>query len=72
MFQVFVGKKTFVGYFQSQNSNSKNLPNLKQGILRPFNVSQDAEDDSNLFYAKNYKATLDVVIIFNNWSILDI
>lgn len=72
MIQTLLGKKTFVGYFQSQNSISKNLPNLKQGILRPFNVSKDAEDDSNLFYAKNYKVTLDIVIIINNWSILDI
>jgi hypothetical protein len=72
MLQTLLGKKTFVGYFKSQNSISKNLPNLKQGILRPFNVSQDAEDDSNLFYAKNYKATLDIIIIINNWSILDI
>lgn len=72
MLQTLLGKKTFVGYFQSQNSISKNLPNLKQGILRPFNVSKDAEDDSNLFYAKNYKVTLDIVIIINNWSILDI
>ncbi|NBR14559.1 MAG: glycosyltransferase, partial [Crocinitomicaceae bacterium] len=51
MVQVFLGKKTFVGYFLSQNPNSKNLPHLKKGILRPFNVSKDAEDDSNLFYA---------------------
>jgi len=72
MVQVFLGKKTFVGYFLSQNPNSKNLPHLKKGILRPFNVSKDAEDDSNLFYAKNYKATLDIVIIINNWGILDI
>jgi hypothetical protein len=72
MLQTLSGKKTFVGYFQSQNSISKNLPHLKKGILRPFNVSKDAEDDSNLFYAKNYKATLDVVIIINNWGILDI
>lgn len=72
MVQVCLGKKTFVGYFLSQNPNSKNLPHLKKGILRPFNVSKDAEDDSNLFYAKNYKATLDIVIIINNWGILDI
>jgi hypothetical protein len=71
LFHILVGKKTFVGYFSSKKSNTKKLPSIKEGVLRPFQVNKEAEDDSNLFYAKNYKLALDFMIIINNWHELD-
>ncbi len=71
LFQILTGKKTFVGYFSSKYSNVKKLPSIKEGVLRPFQVNKKAEDDSNLFYAKNYKLALDFMIIINNWHELD-
>lgn len=71
IFQILIGKKTFVGYFSSKESNAKKLPSIKEGILRPFQVNKEAEDDSNLFYARNYKLALDFIIIINNWNELD-
>jgi GT2 family glycosyltransferase len=71
MFQILIGNKTFVGYFLSKDSNVRKLPSIKEGVLRPFQVKKEAEDDSNLFYAKNYKVALDFIIIINNWNDLD-
>jgi len=69
--QILISNKTFVGYYQSKDSKSNKLPYLKQGVLKPFKVAEDAEDDSNLFYAKNYKVSIDLMIIINNWRELD-
>jgi len=71
MLSILTGKKTFVGYFSSKESNVKKLPSIKEGVLRPFQVKKEAEDDSNLFYAKNYKIALDFMIIISNWHKLD-
>ena len=71
LFEILIGRKTFVGYFTTKEANIKSLPIIKQGVLRPFKVNLDAEHDSNLFYAKNYKIGLDLMIIFNNWHELD-
>jgi hypothetical protein len=71
LFEILIGRKTFVGYFATKDSNLKSLPIIKEGVLRPFQVNKEAEDDSNLFYAKNYKIGLDFMIIINNWHELD-
>jgi GT2 family glycosyltransferase len=71
LFEILIGKKTFVGYFKTKDSNLKSLPIIKEGVLRPFQVKKEDEDDSNLFYAKNYKIGLDFMIIINNWNELD-
>lgn len=71
LLHILIGKKTFVGYFSSKDSNLKKLPIIKEGILRPFQVEKEAEDNSNLFYAKNYRVGLDFIIIINNWNELD-
>ena len=69
--EILIGRKSFVGYFTTKEMYVKRLPIIKQGILRPFKVNLDAEHDSNLFYAKNYKIGLDLMIIINNWHELD-
>ena len=71
LFQILIGRKTFVGYFSSKKSSFKKLPSIKEGVLRPFQINKEAEDDRNLFYAKNYKLALDFLIIINNWHELD-
>lgn len=71
LLHILIGKKTFVGYFSSKDSNLKKLPIIKEGILRPFQVEKEADDNSNLFYAKNYRVGLDFMIIINNWNELD-
>ncbi len=69
--EILIGRKSFVGYFTTKEMYVNRLPIIKQGILRPFKVNLDAEHDSNLFYAKNYKIGLDLMIIINNWHELD-
>ena len=77
MFQLLVGKNSFVGYSQVEHAGSLKLPKIKRGILsakallvKP-NESADVIARMNLIYAKNHTVYTDLKIIFSNFNKLD-
>jgi GT2 family glycosyltransferase len=75
LFNIFRGKKSFVGYIDLNQVQSNTLPSLKPGILNPYNPSKNMSDETyerlNLLYAKNFSLFLDLQVIFANWKKLD-
>ena len=77
MWQVFIGRKSFVGYHVMSHSKTQEslLPNLKKGILTPLsgmeNLNKEAVDQINIIYAKDYSILNDIIIMFKKWRFLD-
>ncbi len=68
------GKKTWVGYAPTQNSQRNSLPKLRKGILYPtdiLNLEDDNDDivqQVNNLYARNYKLAGDINIIAKSFK----
>jgi GT2 family glycosyltransferase len=75
LIEVLFGKKSFVGYIQTNRHNSGQLPKIKPGILPPYvtpnNTSEDTLERLNLLYAKNFSILFDIQVIMSNWKKLD-
>lgn len=81
IFQVLLGKKSWVGYASSGKQSFK-LPKIKPGVLTPLDrlgqinnpqkVSFDFDDNTinrlNFFYAKDYHPSVDLDIILRGWK----
>ncbi len=71
VFNVLLGKKTWVGYYDYKNAEKK-LPQIKEGILSPIDIfpvhkiKDETIDRLNLLYARNYKVGNDFQIVFKN------
>ncbi len=67
---VFFGKHSWVGYFESAETNNSHLPGTKSGILNPGDafpkrsISIETASWLNLVYARDYKFTTDINIMF--------
>lgn len=73
---ILVGKKSFVGYYQTHAANNTiNLPAIKSGILFPFTSvpTHNAETHykMNLIYARDYTIFKDLKILVKNFAKLD-
>lgn len=72
---ILKGKKSFVGYIQTENLKNQHLPKIKPGILPPYDTrittSEDTLDRLNLLYAKNFSILFDIQVIMSNWKKLD-
>ncbi len=75
MIKVFLGIKTFVGYTNYSLENHKRLPHIKSGILsvQNININSDKKNSQKLdiIYARDYKLSVDLKIILNNYEKLD-
>ena len=75
MIKVFLGIKTFVGYTNYSLENYKRLPHIKSGILsvQNININSDKKNSQKLdiIYARDYKLSVDLKIILNNYEKLD-
>ncbi len=77
LFQVVIGKKSFVGYTHTQHMGNLKLPKIKQGILNTAALLERPTDEieiiarMNLIYAKNHTMLMDLKIIWNNFLRLD-
>jgi GT2 family glycosyltransferase len=75
--QVFLNKKSYVGYANTLHNKQHILPKIKPGILFPKDLNNiDTENDEyiqkiNLIYAKNYTVWQDLKIIQKAWKKLD-
>lgn len=72
-FTVLLGKKTWVSYSQGETSNI-GLPKLRSGVLSPSTTSKNiklnigSRNRLNTLYAKDYRISNDLEIIFKNLS----
>ena len=75
IWNVLIGKYTWVGYTPNEK-HSKTLPKLRPGILSPLDELRLQISKSNtlrqlnVLYAKNYKISLDLDIIFKGFRSL--
>ena len=74
--QVFTGKKSWIGYMRSEGTFEK-LPDLKQGVLNPRDLFPELRLDNekitrlNMLYAKDYLILTDAEILLKAWQKLD-
>lgn len=69
LFQVLVGKKSWVGY-HLEAASQQQLPLIKPSILNPDqgrNLTQEQRKRSNILYAKDFSLEKDLDIIIQNW-----
>ena len=75
LFSVLFGSKTFVGYIKSNKKNTARLPHLKNGILTLKNLTKKNNDlitsKLDIIYARDYKLSKDISVIFKYWRNLD-
>ena len=73
IFRVIFGKRSWVGYRFTENSENHKLPEIRKGILNPTDIfkdkaiSHDTIDRLNLLYARDYKVLNDLNIIFKGF-----
>ena len=69
LFNVVIGKGSWVGYFKSTGGNHPGLPRIRTGILTPadglpgVNATHDVIEKLNLNYAKDYRIINDLYLI---------
>lgn len=68
---IFIGKLSFVGYYKTKNVDIQ-LPEIKKGVLTPIDAIDRKADDVvaervNMIYAKDYKVSNDVNILFKGF-----
>ena len=66
---VFLGKKTWVGYANPLNISQTYLPAIKKGVISPtvtggFKTDENYIRKMNVIYAKDYKISTDISLIF--------
>lgn len=77
IFQVLVGKKTWVGYSTSPSgTNQAHLPAIRKGVISLTTNSQIIDDKNytrkmNVIYAKDYRVFTDIGLIFKRLRFLD-
>lgn len=73
IFLVLINLRSWVGYSELSESEAQRLPEIKKGILNPFDAFHDkpvpgeAIARLNLLYARDYKITNDVNIILKGF-----
>ncbi len=76
MWNVLIGKRSFVGYSFNADEYEKNLPQIRDGILTPVEHIHKDENPAlkaklNLIYARDYSVLTDLQILLRNWQKLD-
>jgi hypothetical protein len=73
LIQVFIGKKSWVGFCSGTSSSTFKLPKIKSGVLHPLShlapIQRTEENIQklNIVYAKDYKVSTDLSIVSKNW-----
>lgn len=73
---VLIGKKSWVGYSRVAKPLTKNLPQIKMGILSPAEIKVGETESSmrsklNLIYARDYTVFKDIELLSRFWRRLD-
>ena len=75
IFQVLIGKKTWVAYSKNGTSKIDQLPQIRDGVLSPISGLPNADDavfasKLNIIYAKDYNVSTDFRIIMKGLKLL--
>ncbi|MBN2894085.1 MAG: glycosyltransferase [Bacteroidales bacterium] len=75
IFFVLIGKYSWVGFSSNDQIFMNNLPLIKKGILSPIDSVKNSnkmlagvKHNFNVSYAKNYRVTTDIFIIFKGFN----
>ena len=72
IFKIFLGNKTWVGYYNQSGKSLNELPKLKSSVLSPVdglankNIPEELKLKLNFLYAKDYKFTNDFNILLKS------
>lgn len=68
--EIFIGKKTWIGYTPNRSNSSLRLPKIKPSIfsilISTQNLASDKLDKLNLIYAKDYSVSTDFKILLKH------
>lgn len=72
IFRVLLGMGSWVGYYKTTGGDHPGLPQIKPGVLSPFDRLKSAADPIqaekvNLLYARDYRIGHDLQIILSGW-----
>ncbi len=73
IFQVLIGKKSWIGYGKITASTNPRLPRIKPGVLSPLHALRQKEQPNevihklNVVYAKDYQVRNDVKMIWKGF-----
>ena len=72
---VLIGRISWVGFYQTNDAKMKRLPKLKKGVLTPVEaikseqeISSKIKNNLNVSYAKNYRVSTDLFIVFKGFK----
>lgn len=72
---IFIGKKSFIGFSNELTMKDVRLPRIKQGLITPDDPFQHADSSVrqklNLLYARDYSMRKDFSIVWKTWRKLD-
>ncbi|MDC0099918.1 hypothetical protein OAI90_06485, partial [Crocinitomicaceae bacterium] len=72
---IFIGKKSFIGFSNELTMKDVRLPRIKQGLITPDDPFQYADasvrQKLNLLYARDYSMRKDFSIVWKTWRKLD-
>ncbi|MBN1144482.1 MAG: glycosyltransferase [Bacteroidales bacterium] len=74
IFSVLKGAASWVGYYQSTGGNHPGLPKIRPGVLTMHDLHMNSlpgagsDEQLNLMYAKDYRITNDLRILFNGYK----
>lgn len=75
IFNVFIGRKSFIGFSEETARRDVRLPTIKNGILSPSEgtpyASKEINEKLNLLYARDYSLRKDFAILLKAWRKLD-
>lgn len=75
LFQVLIGKKSFIGFSEETIQKDYRLPKIKQGILHPSDINKistpSIDEKLNVLYARDYSMRKDFSILLKSWKKLD-
>lgn len=73
--QIFIGKKSFIGFSKELSMKDVRLPRIKQGVITPDDPFEHADavirQKLNLLYARDYSMRKDFSIVWKSWPKLD-
>lgn len=75
LLNVFIGKRSFIGFSEELSLKDVRLPRIKKGILTPDDGFEFKDEDItqklNLLYARDYSMRKDFSIVWKAWRELD-
>lgn len=75
LFQILIGKKSFIGFSDAVSKKDVRLPKIKPGILSPADslgsYDESIHEKLNLLYSRDYSMRKDFSILLKSWKKLD-